>query len=478
MQCKPWSPSILPEAAIVPETANLSFVLLGLFLLLVAVIVFSMFKAPYHSRVAPKDYKLPKMEGETEAAEGGELDFIGHMNRGNEALGNYEYEKALRHYQSALKIKPTEATVHFKIGRIFMQREDYRNALVAFHNVIKINPEQIEGHYEIARVLFLQNKASDAHQALDHALKLKPDHSEALKLKIKLYEKENQWGKALPLLQQVMAQAKSIDYRRYRVQYADMLIKLERYSEAASEFETLLEGDPLDKYLYIAKLGDIFYRQKNYPQAIDYLRRIIQSEDPLSHEPNILSQLIAALCHQGNHHFKELQDPQGALLHFKEALAYDANNAQILFSLGRVYAEQGNLDMAYDHFSKSLAQNPMSAECAYELAYIEDQAGKVEPAIGHYLLALQLNPKNIHAAFGVGSLYGFKGDIDHAIHYLTEAVRLNPRHEDAIYNLGVALERQNKLNKATQMYKKVLSINRFHEQARSNLAHLQKMRGK
>jgi len=464
----------------VPEAANPAIVILGMLFVLGAIVLFVIFKTPYNSRTLTKDYKLPKtdFQSDDEASAFDGMDFIGHINRGNEHLSNYEFEKALLHFQGALKLRPNEPTLHFKIGRIFMQREDYRSALMAFTNVIKLNPEQLEAHYEIARVLFLQNKTNEAHLALDHALKLKPDHQEALKLKIKLYEKEGNWSKALPLLQQIMSQAKSVDYRRYRVKYADMLIKLERYAEAVSEYETLLEGDPLDKYLYFSRLGDIYCRQKNYTQAIDYLRRVLSSEDPLSKDPKIRSQMVSALCNEGIHFFKDQKDTQGALQHYKEALLYEAEHPDIHYNLGKAYAEQNNLDLAYEHFTKCLSLNPLDPACAYELAYIEDQAGKVEPAIGHYLLALQLNPKNIHAAFGVGSLYGFKGDMDHAIQYLTEAVRINPEHEDAIYNLGVALERQNKLNKATQMYKKVLSINKYHEQARSNLAHLQKMRGK
>src|SRR5690606_26926378 len=52
------------------------------------------------------------------------LDFQAHVNRGNEMLAQYNFDRALAHFQEAVKIKNSDPAIHFKIGRIFVQKED------------------------------------------------------------------------------------------------------------------------------------------------------------------------------------------------------------------------------------------------------------------------------------------------------------------------------------------------------------------
>ena len=87
-----------------------------------------------------------------------ELSYADHVRLGNEAAGQYDFDKSLAHFQEALKLKSDEPALHFKIGRLFIQKADYKNALVAFRNVLSLNPNQTEAHFAQQEPLCLMDR--------------------------------------------------------------------------------------------------------------------------------------------------------------------------------------------------------------------------------------------------------------------------------------------------------------------------------
>ncbi len=445
--------------------------LLILFLIILGYFSVVLFRAPANRRT---EYPIPEVVAEGEET----LDFMGHINRGNELLGDFNYDKALHHYQEAVKLKPGEAAVHFKIGRVFLQKEDYPSAISAFENVLSLNPKQIEAHFELARIRMLGGNLKQAHQHIDEALRLQPDHEDSLKFKVKLLEGEERYQEALPVVRSLMDLHGPRMGARYRHTYADFLAKLDRYEEAISEYEALLGFDPENELMYRGKIGQAYFEMGNYTKAIEYFKAVLQRQEYL-HDPDLLlamrTRMAAALCNEGVRYF-QASDVPSAVQRYEEALSYDGFNPDIHFNLGQAYARQKEAALAMAHYQKAIELAPDDAASYYELAVLQDEKGMVSEAIMNYEKVLALEPGHLKATFGLGTLYGVQGDMSRAIQYLSEAVRLNPQYVDAIYNLGVALEKQNQTNKAVQMYKKVLDLDPAHEKAASNLAHIQHMK--
>jgi Flp pilus assembly protein TadD, contains TPR repeats len=76
------------------------------------------------------------------------LDFKGHINAGNKAFSQYNYQDALYHFQAAANLNPNDPTVHFKVGRLFIRQEAYNKAIDAFNQVIRLNPQKVDAYYE------------------------------------------------------------------------------------------------------------------------------------------------------------------------------------------------------------------------------------------------------------------------------------------------------------------------------------------
>jgi tetratricopeptide (TPR) repeat protein len=433
-------------------------------------IVAVLMRSPKDRHLSGGDYNLPAGSalntGETT------LSLADHINRGNELLAQYEFDKALGHFQEALKLKSNDPSIHFKIGRIFLQKEDHKNATLAFRNVLNLNPQQMEAYYELARIAQAQDNLEQAHQELNQALGLNPEHEETLKLKVKLYEQEEKYLQALPSLRKLVTISRYP--MKYRAMTGEFLLSAGRPEEGIAEYESLVELDPENRTHYRHKIAQAHLDAGNYDQAIEFFKLVLHEQGPLEDAENqrpIKNKLATALCNEGVRLFEEEQFDT-AIQRYQEAVLYDDTNADIHYNLGKAYLRTKETMKALSHFEKAIVLNPQDAASYYELALLQDEKGMLKEAIGNYETVLSLEPDNLNAVFGLGTLYGVQGELDKAIQYLSDAIRINPQYVDAVYNLAVALERKKDFNKASQMYRKVLSLDPEHEKARGNLAHL------
>ncbi len=438
-------------------------------------VIVILLRAPKDKGIVAKGYRPPTAEDLAEPASGA-LSLAEHLKRGNELLGQYNFDQALVHFQEALKIKNNDPSIHFKIGRIFVQKEDYKNAIAAFRNVLNLNSSQVEAYFELARIFQIQGQLDLAHQELNHALNINPEHEETLKLKAKVFEQEGKYQLALPVLKKLIGSSRHPV--KYRAQIAELLLKMDKYEEAIDEYENLRHLDPENKLRYLGKIGQAHFDRGNYSKAIQAFKMVLQDQGP-TYDPDyitaIRSQMAASLCNEGVRLF-ESGDYGTAVQRYQEALLYDDSNADIHYNLGKAHMRTKDAINAISHFEAAIELNPADVSCYYELAVLQDEKGMLKEAMDNYQKVMALDPHNIYAAFGLGTLYGVQGDLDKAIQYLSETIRLKPDYVDAIYNLGVALERKKDFNKAVQMYKKVISLDVNHDKARSNLAHIKHLK--
>jgi tetratricopeptide (TPR) repeat protein len=426
---------------------------------------------------SPKQKELGDLPGNgLPAPPDANTSFLDHMNQGNSMLAQYEYDKALEHFQAALKLKSSEPSVHFKIGRVFLQKEDYRNSINAFRNALNLNPGMVEAHFELARIFQIQKNSEHAHQELNQALNIKPEHEDTLKLKVKLFEEAENYQEAIPFLRKLISISRSP--LKYRTTLAEYLNKLGQQEEAVSEYFSLIETDPANRLHYQGKIGQAYFDQEHYSKAIEYFKMVLQEQSQIKDQDYLLiikSQMAAALCNEGVKRF-EVNDYTNAIQHYEEALLYDNANPDIHYNLGKALARTSDTARSLQHFQLATTLQPQDIGSYYEMAILQDEKGMFEEAMANYHKVLELDPRHLNATFGLGTLHGVQGNMDEAIQYLTAAISINPEFVDAIYNLGVALERKKEFAKAVKMYKKVVSLDPNHEKAKSNLAHIQHMK--
>jgi len=121
----------------------------------------------------------------------------------------------------------------------------------------------------------------------------------------------------------------------------------EMIAKAAGPLLAQLKANPND-FEMLAKLGNLYYDSKAYPQAVEY---------------------------------------------YEKALAIQPNNADVRTDLGTAYWYTGNADQAVANFEKALAIRPNNANTLFNLGIVKWQ-GKKDPngAIVAWEKLLQTNP--------------------------------------------------------------------------------------
>lgn len=91
-----------------------------------------------------------------------------HNNLGVPLINKGEYEKAMQHYRTALKIKPRWALVHYNLGVAKEVQGKYEEAIEHYLEAIEIKPDYAKAHNNLGTLFLGQGKVG---LAADHYLK-------------------------------------------------------------------------------------------------------------------------------------------------------------------------------------------------------------------------------------------------------------------------------------------------------------------
>lgn len=106
---------------------------------------------------------------------------------------------------------------------------------------------------------------------------------------------------------------------------------------------------------------------------------------------------------------------------YRHVLERDANNPDMLRSLGNVAFDQEKADVAIDFYQRYLKVKPDDADVATDLGTMFLSAGKPEQAIQQYQSVLQRNPSFFQAQFNLAIAYDKTGQHDKLIEALEKA---------------------------------------------------------
>lgn len=348
-----------------------------------------------------------------------------HFNMGRAYLARGNSDAALSEFQEAIRQNPRFVAPRILAARVSLAREDYALANQYGQEITQLTGGQAgarllqaealtgAGNFEEARkqIAMLQKDYPDAPEpklqlgALDLA---KKDYAGAESLYRSLYEANRKDLRPLSgLVQTLLAENRS--------DAAVQLLTQERQKSPSPELDTMLadtalRGNKLD--LAIQEYAKMSNAQPNSP--FDHLRlgdAFLRKGD--------LQQAIAQ--------FKTARNlaPKDALANAMLALAL--NNAGQTEEAQRVYRETLSLQSA----------NPLvSNNLAYLMA---ENGGNLDEALGLAQSALRSQPSNPAIADTVGVIYLKKHLPDSAIHVLENATRKDPQEPMYHYHLAMAL---------------------------------------
>ena len=82
--------------------------------------------------------------------------YVGELMRGQQARASF------RQNLEAATLNPADASAHYNLGLLHMQRREYEEARARFLRAVEIDPEETDAHYQLGRIARAQGKLPEA----------------------------------------------------------------------------------------------------------------------------------------------------------------------------------------------------------------------------------------------------------------------------------------------------------------------------
>lgn len=141
------------------------------------------------------------------------------------------------------------------------------------------------------------------------------------------------------------------------------------------------------------------------------------------------------LLKQGNHFFQKNQF-EAAIQKYKESLAVQPDNIDVLYNLGVscLYIDQA--DMAIGYFKQVVSLAPDHEQALNNLGIAYQKLGKIELSISSFEAALKCQPDSARALYNLGNACKKNHLFDKASHYYLKALSIQPDFAECMNNLA------------------------------------------
>jgi len=339
------------------------------------------------------------------------------ITRGKLFLTEGNTVNALSALQTAVDANPRSIDAHLALAQTHVLRGSVKEAETAFNDALKLDGTNMEGRLGLARLQINNGSAADA---VPLVLKIVDEHPTNLEARLLLLHglmavsDLPQAQKQLDVLMQAAPNSATVQTA------AGMLATLKHDSEAARvAYGRALEADPRS-YQALAGLLTAEMQNKNFGGA----RALIEKQLAASpNDPNVL--LMSAQT------YNALGDAFGMEKALKRTVEVDPQSLQAYAMLGKMYYQQGRLDLARRELETYVARAPNSVPANTMLGTILELQGKNDEAKTRYNKALQIDPRAAVAANNLAWIdSNGNGNLDLALQLAqTAKSQLPNRHE-------------------------------------------------
>ena len=418
-----------------------------------------------------------------------------HMRKGNALFEAGEYEKARIEYKNALKIKPTEAEIfyrlglveeaennfrdafngftraeqqdpHFhpallKVGEYYLAAEEYAETQKRLDTVLTDSPEEPEGRALNAAMLLRHKKFDEAEAEARFALSKEPSNIVAYSVLVGLYTAQNNDAKIASTLEEGIAHnPKDLSLL---VLKAQIYQRTGNQAKVAEAYEAIFKLRP-NESRYRLNLASVYVRMNKVDEAEDTLR---SAEAAMPDDWDIKHQLVVML-----------DEKRGADVAEKEinALLKEYPKKSELYSwLVDLYIHHDRTTDAEALLNKIIADNGLNQTglkaniLLARIQYVKGNAAEAEKLLAP---VLEKTPNDIDGIFLRAHIAADRGDYQSAIIDLRAVTRDRPKSKEALQLLSEVYMSQGHPDLAIETLNQFIDIDPTNVAARVRLAQL------
>ncbi|MGA2254974.1 MAG: tetratricopeptide repeat protein [Thermoguttaceae bacterium] len=210
------------------------------------------------------------------------------------------------------------------------------------------------------------------------------------------------------------------------------------------------------------------HHQAGRLQAAEQIYRQILAAEP--NQPDVLHLLGMVAYQAGKHDF--------AIECIGQAIAANGRVAIFHSNLGAAYLALRRVPEAVDCYRRAVDLRPNFADSHFNLGVALREQGKLDEAVACYRRALELMPDFAAAHNNLANALQHQGKLVEAVGCYRRALELKPDYAEAYNNLANALQHQGSLDEAVTCYRRTLELKPDYAEAYNNLAGALQNQGK
>jgi len=162
-------------------------------------------------------------------------------------------KEAKKVIEDALKISPKNPLLQAALGNVLIDEEDYDKAQKVYEQIVEVKPDFDIGHFNLGVINYQKRDLKNAKKNYEDVLKINPDDTEAKENLAAIHILDTDYDSAVKYLKEVIDSNPQDDitlenaYFNLGIAY----LRLNKFQEALSSFESALEIEPWDMAAYI-----------------------------------------------------------------------------------------------------------------------------------------------------------------------------------------------------------------------------------
>jgi tetratricopeptide (TPR) repeat protein len=283
-----------------------------------------------------------------------------------------DYEKAIVHYQEAIKQKPDFPQAHNNLGLCYVRIQKYADAEREIKKAIDIKKDYAVAYFNLGLALQKQGKASEAYSAFQNSLRYEtvPQYAESTRQKMK------ELG---------ITPGDNADHFARGYDY----LLAHKWADAESEFRQVIKTTGPKNPVAWNNLGYAQAKQRQFPEAVASYQRAIK----------LLPGRFPAAQYNLGQVLRLSGDLRGAQAAYEKAVK-EANGPHALAhnALGILLRARGQKSKALEHYKLALMQSGDTLPVVhYNIALLLETDGKINEAVEELKTYLSMNPEGANA---------------------------------------------------------------------------------
>ena len=353
-------------------------------------------------------------------------------------------------FESALKLKPYQATVHLELAEVLREEAEQETAAQQYELAAGLGSDQVVCRVGRGLSFLARGMVDEARAELVEAeAALRRNQAHLHHLRGHLLEKE---GRLAEALEEHRAATESFSCPHFLCHLAATQRRLGDVEGAQSSLQRALDDDPL--------AGEVWLEVGLLREARGML---VEAAEAYSQALHLQPSSSLARVHRGRLYGK-LNQPVRAMADLNQALLLDPNSAPAYAELGALIQARGRLSEALDHYRKAIHCYPQEASYHQRAGWLLKLMGRPEEAETELGLALRLEPRNAEHRSRLGSTLADQGRYREALAAYAEAAGLVPDEPLYRHNMGAMYARLGQVEDAERSLLEALRLcNRLGE---------------